>query len=204
MQESPALNRILMRVHIENEYIARLSAIMDSDPNDCILRTMCIHYSMMELYSFVQSLEELQDRADDNKKLSLEHVMPLIDWLKNYKEGLRRYRNKRVAHHDDLNKDSMVYFREFDLPSSILDLKKLYKVITFLRIYIDAMYVDNIPKLIRKLKEDKQEEEQKPYPINHNANLNPAKAETMNNIIRIKDLFPDGAFKPCMDALEDI
>lgn len=194
----------MMKLHIGNEYISRLSTIMDANPNDQMLVSTCMHYSIMESYSFISALEELQDLSDDSEKLSFEHVIPFINWLNNYKSGLKRYRNKRVAHYDDLNKDSLVYFRECDIPSSISDFKKLYKVINFLNIYITAMYFDIIPKLIGKLKDEKQEEEQKPHPINHNANLDPAKEQIKNNILQIEDLFPDGAFKACMDALEDI
>ena len=142
-------------------------------------------------------MNELKKIASKDKVRMLDAAEPMIDWLDNYKRGLAKYRNKRVAHISDLDTLSIEYFRKYTLPSSEEDFRNLFFAISFLDIYIKVIYTDELKVIEMKSSKETEAARNKPRIQNRNSDISDARRRTIENIISLDLQLPSPFLDYC-------
>lgn len=188
------LGDALVKIFLRGISMSCLYDAHTAHPKDDRLIHMYSHYGVLESYDFIEAVEELQQLAAGDEKTKIDAVKPLVSWLLNYKDGLRQWRHKRIAHLDDLGTPSMVYYGRYKIPFTVEDFNKIYHVIFFLSNYILDVYMQRL-LLIRKIMMEKDQKNQiMGYTIETNHDLAKFKDQTVKKLSRISSMFEGDAY----------
>ncbi|MDA8008219.1 MAG: hypothetical protein MPK62_01170 [Alphaproteobacteria bacterium] len=160
------------------------------------------HYSILELHTFIESLDSLELIITGNEKYQLSTIKPIIRWLKKYKNGIKKYRNTRVAH-IDLNKlkfTTMDFINKYNLPMKITDIMTMYAVIEFITHVVTMIYLKKINEMSKKL--PKFSNIKNDDVIDHGLCLYYARKETIENLKMLKGFLNDDQIDSCLAHLE--
>lgn len=156
------LEELIIRMILTNERITQLHKHITKYPDDQDLVSSCLHYCMIDLSTFIETLHAFKKLVTADKKQRFDAMEPLIEWLCKYKRGIRRYRSKKVAHMDDLGNPSIRYFMKYTMPWSVSDFERIFSAVRLLSDYIELMYIREAEAISKKAEKEALEIEAEP------------------------------------------
>lgn len=138
------------KIHFLGKNIAELHNTAAETNNQNVTK-ICLEQSILKSSEFIHAYEKFEKYVPENKKDLFEKFRPFFCVLLEYKIGLKRYRNKRIAHIDELDTSSMDIFIDGKLPTSILEFEALFEIIEVLTLLVDSLFYEYIPDMIKKL-----------------------------------------------------
>lgn len=170
-----------------SEYVTYLRNTK-AKPDKQNIKSICDELFVLKSFEFICKYKTLENYVPENKKYIFEKFQPLFRILSDCEEGLRLYRNKRVAHIDALDVNSEDFFIEYRLPTSPQGFAVLYEIIDILAWLVNSLFFEDFANLSEKIKNQSDSNKQIPR-RNFEEELKVAKNEVWSKIREDKSHF---------------